>query len=199
MIQQVLRKLANTFHINLDKAIISNFETGVNIRPPKASKDVLDSLLCHKNTSFKDVSRIGGYIKQAEHSQYIVKVYDKGLQYGLNSPNMRIELKFTRMARINKIGIKCLSDLLDLNKYQRLKDMVLEEWQNCLLFESPENSFTMTKKLYQWKDGKYWTSLTKQERYRQRLAYNKYVDSSTKNYHAKIKEITVEKFKALLR
>lgn len=146
MIQQVLRKLANTFHINLDKAIISNFETGVNIRPPKASKDVLDSLLCHKNTSFKDVSRIGGYIKQAEHSQYIVKVYDKGLQYGLNSPNMRIELKFTRMARINKIGIKCLSDLLDLNKYQRLKDMVLEEWQNCLLFESPENSFTMTKK-----------------------------------------------------
>lgn len=197
MIKHVLRKLADTFRIDLDEAVISNFEVGANIIPPIDSKSLLDSLLCHKTTSFKDVSRTGGYIKQAEHSQYIVKVYDKGLQYGLKHSCIRFELKFTRMARINQIGVSCLSDLLDINKYKWLKDVVLKEWHNCLLFEFPENGFNLTKKLYQWKDEKYWLSLSKQERYRQRLAYKNYVDSSTQNHHARIKETIAKKFEEL--
>ena len=44
MIAKVLKELENTQDIKLIEAIISNFEVGVNIRPPMDSKALLDSL-----------------------------------------------------------------------------------------------------------------------------------------------------------
>lgn len=96
---------------------------------------ILNNLIYHKGVKFKDVSRSGGYIKQAEHKQYIFKIYDKGLQYTLPRETLRVELKFTRMEKLNKIGIHTLSDLKNCEIFESLKELLQSEWKSLLLYE----------------------------------------------------------------
>ncbi|KAA1247981.1 hypothetical protein [Aquimarina sp. RZ0] len=153
---------------------------------------------------FKDVSRSGGYIKQAEHKQYIFKIYDKGLQYNLPEERIRIELKFTRMEKLNKIGIHTLSDLKNCATFKPLKELLQSEWKLLLLYEPPLLSDSLplivkNKKQFQWKDFDYWINLTKQERNRQRKKYLEYVETHTSNLHQQIANKINYKFNHLIR
>lgn len=198
-IQRVLNELAEIFNFRLNTAVLSNFEVGLNITLEFMPEVILNNLVDHKNTAFRDVSRIGGYIKQAEHSQYIVKIYDKGIQYNLPYSCLRFELKFTRMQRLNELSIYSLADLMQPKTYQALRGLLLLEWQNCFLFEFPiENKTPLSKRLFQWKDLDYWSNLIKQERYRQRILFKRYIENSTSNIHSIIDEKLDNKFMSLL-
>jgi hypothetical protein len=200
---EVLNDISTKFKLPLDDCILRNFEVGVNINQGNSPKSLLNRLLLHKYVAFKDVSRSNGHIMQAEHSQYIVKIYDKGKQYNLPFHCMRIELKFTRMEKLNRIGIRTLTDLIDPIIFHTLKKIVLNVWDDVLLFEYPliENMLSnieRNKKQYQWRNKECWLSLTKQERYRQRKKYKLFVDRHTKNVHAIIAVKIENKFDKLI-
>ena len=199
---EVLRDITSRFKLSLDNCVLQNFEAGVNVNLGNDPKSLLNRLLLHKNVSFKDVSRSNGHIMQAEHSQYIVKVYDKGKQYRLPNHCMRFELKFTRMEKLNRIGIRTLANLANPAIFIDLKEMVLNVWDELLLFEIPlsENylsNIERSKKQYQWRNKEYWLSLRKQERYRQRKKYEVFVQLHAANEHSNIFEKIENKFDEL--
>lgn len=202
-IVKVLNELSMKFNFSLNKSVLRNFEVGVNIVPAKSSKDVLCDLLAHKNRKFKDVSRTGGNIRQAEYQQYRLKVYDKGQQNNLVNQILRVELSFNRMQKMNDIGLYTLADLLNKELYYKLGGLLRKEWRNVLLYERAEqpNKIPLNikrKKQHQWRDSEYWDSLPKQERLRQKKRYLQFVSNYTNNTHGELESLIDNKFKSLI-
>ena len=118
---------------------IVNIEFGVNIPLPFEVFPFLKRcLISHKGKPFNQYrpDRNGfvlGYV--CDHSQYSVKIYDKGKQYKLPEPLMRFELRFTKMQPLKEKGIKTLSDLTDLEKVNNLFPLLISAWENVLLFD----------------------------------------------------------------
>ena len=107
----VLNDLNDKFDIMPEQCILKNIELGINIKTPIEPNTILDNCFLHKTKLlvYQYHSDEGRY-KQCEHSQYIVKVYNKTLQYqkkGLHPPIncLRFELKFNKMEYFNKLGI----------------------------------------------------------------------------------------------
>jgi hypothetical protein len=100
--------------------ILRQLEIGVNIIPPYPTKELLPYCFLHGTTPFVWVhnSDEGKYI-QAEHSQYIIKIYDKARHYrqkGFNVPHaeiLRFEIKFKKLERLKKLDIYTLNNLLN--------------------------------------------------------------------------------------
>ena len=77
---------------------------------------------------------------EKKDSEYkIIKSYAKGLQFqdqphlGIDINTFRFELKTKIHDKIKKIGIITAEDLLNVNKYPKLAEELIEEWQNVLL------------------------------------------------------------------
>ena len=137
-----LNSFVKQFQIPLDVSLIKGLEIGVNIKLPFSPKTVIDNCFIHKGVTpeMKYDSRKGHYV-QFEHSQYIIKIYNKSLQYksqGLQVDNniMRFEIKFKKMEILNnKFGIYALQDLLDFN-FRDFKPLLLQKWDEVLMYDT---------------------------------------------------------------
>lgn len=138
---QMLDEIENlTKALALDSNDISvcNIEIGINIPLPISPIKFLDaSLLSYKGKRFEKYAvdnsgkSIGYHCKLG---QYSVKIYDKGLQYGLESNLMRIEARFIKMEVIGRITGDTLSTLKSLEK-EDVKSIILNLWDGVLINE----------------------------------------------------------------
>lgn len=98
-----------------------------------------DSLISYRGNAFKEYDpdnngTIIGYYCPLR--QIDVKLYDKSLQFNLPSYLMQFEDRFCKMQRLkNGFGIEFLSDLKDSTKVNRLIDLLLQTWDDILLFD----------------------------------------------------------------
>lgn len=136
----VLNDLYEKFGLKPEDCRLQCLEVGVNIIPPISTNDILKHCFLHKTIPFKDIrqSQDGKY-RQATHTQYFVKIYNKALHYlmkGFAVPTeiLRFELKFIKMERINKLGIYTLSDIKNAG-FQVFKSDLLQEFDNILYFD----------------------------------------------------------------
>lgn len=132
-IHRVLFELENKLFIQVDEAEIKNIEFGVNLDVDFNPADFLNSLIVHKSQLFTHRIAANMNYRECEHSQFFIKIYDKGKQHGLDRSILRIELKFIKMEKINSLGIKYLSDLLDLKKLQMLREELLRVYDEILI------------------------------------------------------------------
>ena len=134
-----INHLCKSLHINSENAKISNLEVGINLKTFFPVSDFIDqSVIDYKGKYFKSYSesKIGIEIgKFCELSQYVIKLYDKGLQNSLDMNLIRIEQKFIKMHKLNQIGISVLSDLLNKEKVYKLKFIIFDAWKNILVHE----------------------------------------------------------------
>lgn len=203
-LQEVLADITHKFNLDPNQCYLHNQETGVNIRPPTTSTEVLDGLLIHGTKKFRDISLNGGYVKKCYHCQYIIKVYDKRMQYNLKYENLRYELHFIRMEKLNKMGFYTLQDLTKIELFKGVRQLLLKEWDKVLLYEKPLNYDSLNKstkenELYQWKDPEYWINLKRQIRCRQKSKYSEYVKKHTINRHTLIRNLIEEKIIKLIQ
>jgi len=190
--------------IDLWECKLSNIEIGVNITPPTKPSKILNGLLIHSGQAFKDVFLRDGNYKQAGHSQYFVKTYNKGIQYrkaiGLdNREILRFELKFYKMATLNKVGLFRLKDVFNPSVLEACQSILRAAWSKCLLFDNSINRDALKGtrkevKYYQWQSSDYWMELPKQRRYEQLKCYRKMVDKYSDNIHEKVKLLIVQKW-----
>ena len=202
----IVQEVEGLFAIDFLNCRLKNLEIGVNICPPNNTTNILNGLLIHKQEKFKDVSMINGNYKQARHQRYFVKVYDKYAQYQsqfkLNEPVLRFELKFIKMADLNKEGICTIADLQKKSNLDTLKKMLLVEWSNVLLFDKTINSgelkqYTKQVKYHQWQNPYYWANLNKQARSKQKKIYNQVVKLHSANIHEQIRSLISKKWDRL--
>ena len=174
----VLRDLKTNFEVDPEMCVLKCLEIGINIVPPIPTNQILDNCLLHKTKPFEyQKNSDEGKYKQVQHSQYIVKIYNKALHYQskgfkIGTEIMRFEIKYTKMQKLNEKGIFSLQDLINYG-LENFKSDLLNEWQNVLFFDNTIQidplSAKLKKAVLEYSNPNYWTGL---------LANNQ-----TKNFH----------------
>ena len=122
---------------------VVNLEFGLNIIPEKDIKELINGLIYSKKTPFKVYdTQNKPYFKESErqNSRFKeIKTYAKGLQfqefpeYEIDKNTFRFEIRAKKHRKIKSLGITTAKDLLNIAKYPRLAEEVINEWQNVLL------------------------------------------------------------------
>lgn len=161
-IVEVVDEISNLFEIDINSEL-NNLEFGVNIRLPFEPKLILDNLVTHKGKNFSHVTKHGQNYHQCQHSQFIIKMYDKSLQFGLSDNVLRFEIKVTTMQFLQRSGIyiKSLKCLKNKSVYEplgrllsRLFDEILidcEDVDMSLLTEAETVTYLLATKPSTWK------------------------------------------------
>ncbi|GAA4420281.1 hypothetical protein GCM10023187_55450 [Nibrella viscosa] len=134
-----LDELVQTFRIDPFNSRLNNVEFGVNVVLPFPADRVLKALICYKNKPFKPEVEDGKQYYQCKSQRYIVKIYNKGLHYGLPDEVLRFEIKVIRMEHLtaNAIKLHTLADLLSTHIYPALGQMLRETFAD-ILFDEPD-------------------------------------------------------------
>lgn len=161
-ILNVLKDIQNKFNVTPYQMILKGLELGVNIIPPYDTRQILRSCFIHCSEPFKwcKVQNNGQYI-QAEHSQYLIKIYNKAKQYrdkgfSIESEILRFEIKYRKMEKLKRLGILTLQDLLNY-KLENFVSVLVEEWQRVLFYDFTIKS--ESKLLPNYKNPMYWQEL----------------------------------------
>jgi hypothetical protein len=85
---------------------INSIEFGVNILTPFNPSDFINNLLASGKKHIKKDIRPGCCFAEAQYNQYIIKIYNKGLQQPTGENILRLELKYTKMENLFKNGLK---------------------------------------------------------------------------------------------
>jgi len=143
-LQEQINHLCKHLCINPNEAQISTLEIGLNICTPfEVTPFIRRNIICYKGYSFNYYKPdrqgiiLGKYCAQPK--QYSIKIYDKGLQFDLPENLMRFEQRFLKMQRLNKKGIKYLSDLQNFTKVDSIKEILFQAWNDVLIFDIPGN------------------------------------------------------------
>lgn len=158
----VVKDLKTKFGIKAENSIIKCLEIGVNVVPPIPTNDFLDYCFLHKTKPFEyQKNSDEGKYKQVQHSQYLIKIYNKALHYTsqgftILSEILRFEIKYLKMQKLNEKGIYTLSDLAE-HKLINFKNDLLIEFQNILFYDTSIRS--ETKSLNNYKNPLYWIEL----------------------------------------
>jgi hypothetical protein len=197
----VLSDLNTKFDIDPSKCILKCLEIGINITPPVPTNEILDNCLLHKTKPFEyQKNSDEGKYKQVQHSQYIIKIYNKALHYkskGFKVRNeiMRFEIKYTKMQKLNEKGIFSLQDLINYG-LQNFKDIVLNEWQNVLFYDNTIQidhlSSRSKKTLLQYSNPNYWTGLLANNQTKNFTYHKKQLKKIVSKNSNKVQDLTAE-------
>lgn len=155
--------LVTNYGIDPFSSKLNNLEFGVNILLPFPVDRILKNLVSYKNRPFTRDTRSKTPYYQCQTQRYIVKLYDKGHQYGSGASLLRVEIKVLKMAYLNRKGVRLitLADLLTTNNFGPLGTLLVDSF-NKILFDDPTiNIDDLTPKernIYQnGRNPKFWT------------------------------------------
>lgn len=191
----VLKDLKDKFNITPDKCILKCLELGLNITPPKPTNEILTYCFLHKTKPFEYQKNSGeGKYKQCKHFQYIVKIYNKALHYKKDFPEikteiMRFEIKYTKMERLNKLGVFNLNDISKLG-FKYFENELLTEWQNVLFYDTTINA--KSKRLTNYQNPIYWSELIQKPTKTNYYKHKGILIDFTLNYSQKIQHQLTE-------
>jgi hypothetical protein len=147
-VAKVVRELSERFEIDTSTTLLNNVEFGVNVVLPFRVNVVLDNLIVFKGEPFIKVVEEGMSYYQCKKTHFIIKIYDKGKQYKLPDNVLRFEIKVMRMQYLKTKGIKLryLSDLLNMNIYEPLGNILTEVFEGILFGDNTLNEKALCEK-----------------------------------------------------
>ena len=127
--------------LGIDPSVLrrKSFEFGVNIETIEPPPSIFGTYLDYREKPFLPMKKRSGIEKlsgatgvECEASQFRIKAYDKGKQYGLDSNLYRFEVAVKKVQFIEKQGIKIefLSDLAKLETLESLGNLLLKIHDN---------------------------------------------------------------------
>jgi hypothetical protein len=134
--------LAKTVNKRPNELILRSFEFGLNIHMFNELKalELTDLAFNYKKNFFesiesknKDPISIG---KRCRLQKYDVKIYNKSIEYDLPFDLLRVEVKINKMSFVNRIEIKYLEDLKDLDKLDALMKILIETVENIFFYDT---------------------------------------------------------------
>ncbi len=209
-LQNQIHHICNTLLIDPNKARILTIEVGVNIITPfDVTSFLKTNLIDYKGKQFKTYKADKNGFELGlfcDLSQYKVKLYNKGFQNNLPINLMRFEKRFHKMQIPKNKGVLYFSDLLDAQKVKKLKPLIVEAWENVLVYDI-QNPKELKKILGSDYDlllnggnPKYWESMKgiNRDRYNyQRGKFKDIVLKYGKNYHSIIFELIKKEWDSL--
>lgn len=189
MLAETIKELETVFNINPNTAVIQSFEFGANLNPKQDTKRIIKGLRAYQNHTFGAL-KVDGVFNGLQLKRYETnfKVYDKGLQTAQPQTNtLRIEYAFRFSRIINTNGFNVLADLLNVDKLNAIKPLLLEVWTNAIFYDKGMKWKIMPQKdkekMLYYLDCTNWDTFTKMQRKRAkdnfRQLYNQYCTSTT--------------------
>lgn len=203
---QTIQQYCELFGNEILNSKIDNLEFGVNITPPIKTAEVLRNLIFHQRAEFKKGTFINSDYREATHTNYYFKVYDKSKQYYQNRDILRVELKYIKMAELNKLGIDIFSDLLKPEIYPNLCAILNDKWSEVLFIDetikTPQLSEKQQRELINWQNPIYWQKLAanKNKSYQFNKEFNKYsnvLNKFSETIKKQVQDLITEKWQKL--
>ena len=193
-LEYTIQDLENRFEINFSNSRLHNLEFGVNAKHTLITDMILDNLMLHIGKQFS--RPLDTTYRQAQHVQYSVKVYDKGLQYGMYDNILRFELKYIKMQELNRLGIFNLNNLSSYGNLQKLGNLLIKRWSEILLYDYTINEAILTEqdaiRLKDYNNMNFWSKTLSNHRDRHKKRYYKIAS----NYSEGIKDQILELIKS---
>lgn len=196
--------------IDVTEKKLTQLEFGLNINVPRSAKSIIKkSILMHnmeRHTGLREFKG-RGYLLEFEHTNYIIKVYDKAKQYKRPENTLRFEIKFISAKEFNPHGIYNLSDLKSKENLQNLFNYMLKRFDEVLIVDDITKIEEITARdlddLNIFSSFAYWESLTvnnqRQTKMRHRIKYQALLETydllKTKR---SLRALLVEKFEELI-
>jgi hypothetical protein len=114
--------------------LINVIEFGVNIITPFDPTKFIKNLISHKQTQFNKDIKPGMAYAQAEYTHYLIKIYNKGLQQSTGSYILRVEVKYLKMQKLFKNGLKW-SQLRDLDTWENLGKVLADKFSEVIYYD----------------------------------------------------------------
>ena len=214
-LQDQINHVCKTLCINPTNAQISTLEVGVNIFTPfEVTPFLMQNIINYKGEPFNRYKAdsngfcLGIYCSL---NQYVIKLYDKGKQNELAYNLLRFEKRCIKMQQLNTAGIKYLSDLLNYANVVNLLPILLEAWQNVLIYDIenlPKLAKTcqLSKKeielLNSGQNPKYWEQLKKENKRQfnyHRDKFKKLVVNNGPKWHQMVQDLIVKEWQDLFK
>lgn len=171
-----LNRLHDDYSVDLSTAQIHGLEIGVNVRLNYAPQRIFKSAICHNGKAFDSIN---GKQKKlgivCEHTDYTIKLYDKGKQTRIEKTNgyiMRVELKVKRQRLLEPYGVRTLADLTSLEKVALFLELLTNKLAGIVFFDfSFDTSGLSDSKKWAWErfgNPKYWEGLGNNKAYKAR-------------------------------
>ena len=165
---QAVRSISETFALNPEQCKVENIEFGVNILCPVEVNKVLHSAINHRGQPFTREYGEKKRFRECIHQRYIVKIYNKGLQFDRPEKILRFELKVLKMEQIRGTGLNTLADILEPEILTALGQELRENFNEILFYglEIDLNRLNTRERLVlsEGRNAQYWTDLKKENR-----------------------------------
>lgn len=146
-VEKAIENICSALNIDSGLTPLHNLEFGVNVVLPFPVVTFLDSIYSYKGQRPERIAYSGkGLMIKFFLKQYELKLYDKGIQRGLNENILRVEIKVRRMQYLQAKGlpIKTLNDLLNDCSHSKLKGLLLTSISSLIIGERKVNRDNMT-------------------------------------------------------
>lgn len=178
-ITDVLKDLQEKFGIDPKEMRLENIEFGVNVITPYNPNVFLDHLVVFKNHPFDRMRVYGsGKGKVAELSQYIIKIYNKTLQYGLMNNVLRYEIKVKKMQYL-KQGVIYFSDLLNTEFMQSVFANLISSFKDLVVTDQinkKDLSIKQREAFIKLNNPRAWEFMTPKQRYAKRPLFESIIE-----------------------
>lgn len=181
-LQSVLNELNQKFSINPEKAILRNLEFGVNVQLSITSTELFKNMVTSGKHNFS-ILKVEGKIlgRCISKSQTTYKIYDKGKQYKTVEKNLiRFEVHVNKMQYLSRLEVVNLSDILNVEKLQKLAEMLINEWFEVVYYNKQIEYKQMTvfeqKKVLYYATPRNWNDFDRTQRKRAKKHFKKLID-----------------------
>ncbi len=208
-IHHLMRKM-----VNVSETRITHLEFGLNISVQIPAEEIIrKNILMHNLKGFNHNRKYYGQgeLKQFDHNNYFIKIYDKAKQYRkefkLKGNILRLELKINKSREFHKAGIFNLMDLLDKVNLEKLFSLFLERFDELIIIDDVENYNQFTNEdeisFKEYINPRYWENLSEQKKYQTRLRKKREFERIQSQYNLnqtkqELRALTIEKFNYLI-
>ena len=135
---QTINMLQNVI-LDFEKTRITNLEFGLNINVPiPAEQIIMENVLMHKYGTHNNLREYNGKgcLKQFDHSNYVIKIYDKAKQYKLKDNLLRFEIRFTKSKLLNQLEVFNINSLKNKQVLEKLMTYLLNRFDELQIVDA---------------------------------------------------------------
>lgn len=162
-----IKYLVSLFEVETYQMQIQQIEYGQNLVTTFDPQAFISGLLMHQGKAFE--FRYNENYSQAVHSDYLLKIYNKGNQYQLPIHTLRVEIKVFKMRYQQKdIGASTIADITP-ERLKKTFTFLREHLQDIIYFDTTINKKELSKvdknRLQKLSNPNYWKKLPSNKRH----------------------------------
>ena len=201
-ITDTITHLCGVLDISPHVCTLQNIEIGVNNVVTFAPFEFMRGVLYHRNDYNPTIKYGGGYI-QFNHSDYFIKIYNKGNQYKLKNSVVRVEIKVMKMRKLIEAGIE-ISTLADINEItlKQAFNLLYSEFNEVIYYDRSINTEGLTeakqRKVLEYQNKTFWEKASRRNKQHHKEQLNSLIDKRSDNYKGQIQRQMIAGYNATI-